>query len=57
MHCLTNHPSSGLLGAVVFTLTILSVESDKPLDPHGYIDYMGAYFGVGGLILFNFVWK
>ncbi|KAM7210850.1 Major facilitator superfamily domain containing protein [Rhypophila decipiens] len=47
----------GLLGFVVYGITIASVPADKPVDPNGSIDYGGAYFGVGGLILFNFVWN
>ncbi len=49
--------SSGLLGAVVYGIAIASVPADEPVDPKGGIDYGGAYLGVGGLILFNFVWK
>lgn len=29
----------------------------EPLDKQGRVDYIGCYLGVGGLILFNFVWK
>jgi hypothetical protein len=41
----------------VFGAAILSVAEDEPLDPEGLIDWIGSYFGVAGLILFNFVWK
>ncbi|KAI0198163.1 MFS general substrate transporter [Astrocystis sublimbata] len=46
-----------LLGTVVFSAAAVAIPLDKPLDPHGGIDYVGAYLGVGGLILFNFVWN
>lgn len=26
------------------------------MDATGTVDYIGAYFGVAGLVLFNFVW-
>jgi hypothetical protein len=47
----------GLLGAVVYGVAIALVPADEPVDPKGTVDYGGAYLGVGGLILFNFVWK
>ncbi|KAK4115104.1 MFS general substrate transporter [Canariomyces notabilis] len=47
----------GVLGSVVYGITIAFVPADEPLDPRGSIDYGGAYFGVGGLILFNFAWN
>jgi hypothetical protein len=46
-----------MLGFVVYGTVILSIPADEPVDPHGKIDWIGAYFGVAGLILFNFVWK
>ncbi|KAI0914181.1 MFS general substrate transporter [Ustulina deusta] len=46
-----------LAGAVVFGSTSLAVLRDAPLDPKGSVDIIGSYFGVGGLILFNFVWN
>lgn len=46
-----------ILGFVVYSGALLSVPSDIPVDPKGSIDWIGAYFGVAGLILFNFVWK
>lgn len=46
-----------LVGAVIFSGALLSLPWDSPQDQHGSIDYFGAYLGVGGLILFNFVWK
>ncbi|KAJ6189683.1 major facilitator superfamily domain-containing protein [Penicillium mononematosum] len=50
-------PSSGLLGLVVYGTAIISVPPDEPVDPNGSVDWVGAYLGVGGLILFNFVWN
>lgn len=46
-----------MLGAVVFSLMVVSLPWDQPVDGKGSIDWVGAYLGVGGLILFNFVWK
>jgi hypothetical protein len=47
-----------MIGAAVFTLFILVVPREsKPMDPEGKIDFVGAYLGVTGLVLFNFVWK
>lgn len=46
-----------LLGSVIFGLFIMIVPGEPTLmDPVGKIDYIGAYLGVSGLILFNFVW-
>ncbi|KAF2102806.1 MFS general substrate transporter [Rhizodiscina lignyota] len=47
----------GLLGLVVYGAAILAVPEDVPLDPNGKVDWIGAYLGVAGLILFNFVWN
>jgi hypothetical protein len=49
--------SRGLLGFVVYGTAIVAVPPDDPVDPNGNVDWVGAYLGVGGLILFNFVWK
>jgi hypothetical protein len=46
-----------ILGLVVFGSAILLVPGDEPQNPRGSIDWIGAYLGVAGLILFNFVWK
>ncbi|KAF4820507.1 putative MFS-type transporter [Colletotrichum siamense] len=46
-----------LLGSVIFGLFIIIVPAEPtPMDPLGKVDYIGAYLGVSGLILFNFVW-
>lgn len=48
----------GVFGAFVFTLFAWVVPGEaEPFDKGGSIDYVGSYFGVGGLLLFNFVWK
>lgn len=47
----------GLLGLIVYSIAIVLVPKDSPVDPNGKVDWFGAYLGVGGLILFNFVWK
>ncbi|KFX88787.1 hypothetical protein V490_07397 [Pseudogymnoascus sp. VKM F-3557] len=47
-----------ILGAVTFTLFAFVVPGEaEPFDKGGSIDYVGSYFGVGGLVLFNFVWN
>lgn len=47
-----------MLGAVVFSLSALMTPADEPHpQASGTIDWVGAYLGIGGLILFNFVWK
>ncbi|KAF7556465.1 hypothetical protein G7Z17_g1461 [Cylindrodendrum hubeiense] len=46
-----------ILGTLVFTLFFFVVPSEaQPMDPNGTFDYIGAYLGVAGLVLFNFVW-
>lgn len=47
----------GLLGFVVYGIAITTIPKDEPVDPNGEVDWVGAYLGVGALILFNFVWK
>ncbi|PON22086.1 hypothetical protein TGAM01_v208960 [Trichoderma gamsii] len=47
-----------ILGAVVFTLFAVVVPGEPEVfDKGGHIDYVGSYLGVGGLVLFNFVWN
>jgi hypothetical protein len=46
-----------MLGLTVYGAAIFLSPQDEPVDPNGKIDLVGAYLGVGGLILFNFVWK
>lgn len=46
------------MGVLVTALVVFVVPGEtEPLDKHGRVDYIGCYLGVGGLILFNFVWK
>ncbi|PON23702.1 hypothetical protein TGAM01_v207349 [Trichoderma gamsii] len=46
-----------IFGAVVFGATSFILPPDGvPMDATGTVDYVGAYFGVAGLVLFNFVW-
>ncbi|MCJ1425368.1 hypothetical protein MMC29_003267 [Sticta canariensis] len=47
----------GLLGFVVYGIAMVTVPADEPVDSNGGIDWVGAYLGVGALILFNFVWN
>ncbi|RSL46781.1 hypothetical protein CEP51_015879 [Fusarium floridanum] len=47
----------GAAGTFVYGLFFLVVEGEEqPMDRNGKIDYVGAYFGVAGLFLFNFSW-
>jgi hypothetical protein len=50
-------PERGLLGFVVYGTAMVTVPGDKPVGPNGEVDWVGAYLGVGALILFSFVWK
>ncbi|RFU77230.1 efflux pump antibiotic resistance [Trichoderma arundinaceum] len=46
-----------IAGAVIFGAAAILVPSEEvTMDPNGRVDYVGSYFGVGGLILFNFAW-
>jgi hypothetical protein len=46
-----------MLGTFVFTAALCSIPRDDPVDPGGNIDWVGAYLGIAGLILFNFAWN
>ena len=48
---------SAMLGTALYSSMIVLVPDGPPSDKGGKIDWMGVYLGVGGLILFNFVWK
>ena len=37
-------------------LALILIRTD-PVHPDGKIDWFGAFLGLGGLILFSFVWK
>jgi hypothetical protein len=41
----------------MFTSVILLVPSAPPSDKGGKIDWVGRYLGLGGLILFSFIWN
>ncbi|KAK7965191.1 hypothetical protein PG996_000454 [Apiospora saccharicola] len=46
------------LGIALFrAMAPVGVDADEPVDPNGSINFVGAYLGVAGLILFNFVWN
>ncbi|KAF4956797.1 hypothetical protein FGADI_3579 [Fusarium gaditjirri] len=46
-----------ILGALIVVLFYFVVPAEEhPMDPNGKFDYVGAYFGVAGLVLFNFAW-
>jgi hypothetical protein len=48
---------SAILGTVCFSVVFLLVPDGPPSDKGGKTDWIGWYLGVGGLVLFNFVWK
>jgi hypothetical protein len=53
-----NVGARAMLGAVVFTTMAIVVPGEvQPFDKGGSIDWFGSYLGIGGLVLFNFVWK
>ncbi|KAL7949386.1 MFS general substrate transporter [Trichoderma barbatum] len=46
-----------IAGVVVFGAAAIIVPAEEvTMDPNGKVDYLGAYLGVGGLILFNYSW-
>jgi hypothetical protein len=49
--------SSALLTVVIFISLFLVLPRETPVDKNGGIDYVGSILGLGGLILFGFVWK
>lgn len=48
--------TTGLLGFIVYGTVMLTTPDGEPVDPNGEIDWVGAYLGVGALILSNSVW-
>ncbi|KAL9062991.1 MAG: hypothetical protein Q9157_008492 [Trypethelium eluteriae] len=46
-----------MLGALVLGALWILFPPERPVDPHGKIDYIGAVLGTSALILFNFVWN
>jgi hypothetical protein len=54
----SNSNDRAVLGAITFISFAFIVPGEaEPFEKGGSIDYVGSYFGVGGLLLFNFVWK
>ncbi|KAI9693804.1 MAG: hypothetical protein M1822_003075 [Bathelium mastoideum] len=46
-----------ILGSVVIVTLWLLFPPERPVDPNGKIDYIGAAMGISALVLFNFVWN
>ena len=46
-----------LLGVIVFGSLWLVLLPEKPVCGTETMDWIGSCLGIGGLILFNFVWK
>ena len=46
-----------IVGAFVFGVLLVLFPPERPVDPHGKIDYIGAALGTSALVLFNFVWN
>lgn len=40
---------------MIYDIAIVAVQEDEPVDPNGEVDWVGAYLGVGALIMFDFV--
>jgi hypothetical protein len=48
---------SSALAAVIFIVLFVLLPKEQPVDKDGKIDYIGAFLGLGSLLLFNFCWK
>lgn len=46
-----------LLGCVVFGGLAVVLPAEKPVTESERMDWLGSFLGIGGLILFNFVFK
>ncbi len=46
-----------LIGCVVFGSLALVLPAEKPVAESESMDWFGSFLGIGGLILFNFVFK
>ena len=46
-----------IVGCLVFGALWFLFPPERPVDPNGRIDYIGAALGTSALILFNFVWN
>ncbi|KAK9452800.1 major facilitator superfamily-domain-containing protein [Dipodascopsis uninucleata] len=49
--------SLAIFGSCVFGILAFLLPHDHPVDRNGKIDWIGAIFGTGGLILFNIAWN
>ncbi|EMR64151.1 putative efflux pump antibiotic resistance protein [Eutypa lata UCREL1] len=47
----------GLFATVAFAILYKLLPYETPFDKSGKIDWIGAFLGTAGLILFNFTWK
>lgn len=45
------------VSAVLTGLLVWLLPKETPVDASGKIDYIGAFLGLGGLLLFNIAWK
>jgi hypothetical protein len=49
--------SRAILGAIFFVVLWLVLPPESSVDKEGKVDWIGAFLGICGLVLFNFVWK
>ncbi|KAH6658762.1 hypothetical protein BKA67DRAFT_656902 [Truncatella angustata] len=47
----------GTLTAIITVWVMLITPKETPIDEHGRIDYIGAFSGMGSLVIFNIVCK
>jgi hypothetical protein len=52
-----NWLSRAIVGTVIFVSLAVLLPSDYPVDKNGRIDWVGAFLGTAGLIVFNVSWK
>ncbi|KAL1866455.1 hypothetical protein VTK73DRAFT_4689 [Phialemonium thermophilum] len=45
------------MAALVFGTLFFLMPKERPVDPGGRIDYVGAFLGLSSLLIFNFVWN
>ncbi|RSL89511.1 hypothetical protein CDV31_015852, partial [Fusarium ambrosium] len=46
-----------ILGTFIFGILAFLLPSDSPVDRKGAVDWVGAFLGTGGLIVFNVAWN
>jgi hypothetical protein len=46
-----------ITGTVLLAAVLMILPPETPVDKGGDVDWFGAYLGLSGLVLFNFVWK